>query len=408
MKKVLSTILALALVASTFAACTAKPASTPTPGSTAAPANVTLKVWGPQEEQANLKTMTDSFKAANPETNYTFEFGVVAEGDGITKYSEDPSAAADVFMFENGQTNDFVKNGGLYEVTINKDDIVARNMPVSIDAASADGKLYAYPMTADNGYFMYYDKSVFSADDVKSLDKMLEVAGTANKKFFMDVSNGYFIASFFLGGGCTMSLDADGNQILDFNNEKGVTTGEAIRKFTANPAFLTGDDTVLTGGFGTSIAAGVSGIWNAEAIKGKLGDNFAACALPTFTWGTEQKQMASFGGYKLVGVNSLTAYPEQAMALADWLTNEENQAIRFKTRQMGPSNIKVADSAEVKANESLVALAAQNEFALPQNNVSNSYWGASDAFGLALENKDKTDMKTLLDQMVSQIQAAAK
>ena len=65
-----------------------------------------------------------------------------------------------------------------------------------------DGKLYAFPMTADNGYFMYYDSSVFSAEDVKSLDKMLEVAGTAGKKVFMDLSNGWYIASFFLGAGC--------------------------------------------------------------------------------------------------------------------------------------------------------------------------------------------------------------
>lgn len=402
MKKVLSAILALAMAATTFAACGEKPAS----GSTDTPTSATLKVWGPQEEQANLQNMIESFKKANPDTNYTIELGVVAEGEAMTRYSEDPSAAGDLFIFENGQTNDFVKNGGLYEVTLNKEDIVARNVTGSVESASVDGKLYAYPMTADNGYFMYYDKSVFTQDDVKSLDKMLEAANKAGKKIFMDVSNGWYIASFFLGAGCTMSLDADGKQILDFNNEIGVKTGEAIRKFTADPAFLTGDDSVLTGGFGSSIVAGISGTWTAEAIKEKLGENFAATALPQFTCGNELKQMASLGGYKLVGVNSLTAYPEAAMALADWLTNEENQAIRFSTRQIGPSNIVVSESADVKANEALAALAMQSKYALPQNNVSSKFWDPSEAFGLALENKEQGDMKSMLDQMVAQIQAA--
>ena len=133
----------------------------------------------------------------------------------------------------------------------------------SIEAATVDGKLYAYPSTADNGYFLYYDKSVLSEEDVKSLDKMLEVANAAGKKIFMDVSNGWYIASFFLGAGGKLGI-VDGKQTCDFNNENGVKAGEAIKAFTAHPAFLTGDDAVLTGGIGTTIAAGVTGTWNAE------------------------------------------------------------------------------------------------------------------------------------------------
>ena len=46
-------------------------------------------------------------------------------------------------------------------------------------------------MTADNGYFMYYDKKfIFSADDVKSLDKMMSVAASSGKKFAMDLIRG--------------------------------------------------------------------------------------------------------------------------------------------------------------------------------------------------------------------------
>ncbi len=396
MKKVLVIVMMFAMLGLAFAGCAT---ATPTK------AVYDLKVWGSQDGQAMLQTMIDAFKAANTDAEYNITLGVVGEGDAKAKVLEDPSAAADVFSFANDQIVDLVNAGALYEVTRNKEAIIAANMPGSVEASTVNGKLYAYPETADNGYFLYYDKSVFTEDDVKSLDKILEVANTAGKKVFMDVSNGWYIASFFLGAGCTLTMGTDGKQVCDFNNANGLLAAEAIKKFTADPAFVTGTDDVFTGGMGTTIAAGVSGTWNAEAVSGSLGANYAATKLPTFTYGTEQKQMGSFAGYKLVGVNALTAAPVEAMKLAEWLTNEQNQVLRFTTRLMGPSNITAASSNEVKANVALAALAAQNQFATSQKEVAGTYWTPAEAFGATMEAKDYTkDLQTLLNEMVAQIQ----
>ena len=167
MKKLLI-LLATLLLATSLIACTAEEPVVEVK-------DVTLKVWGSQEDQAMLGEMVEAFKAANTGVNWTIELGVVGEPDARTKYLEDPEAAADVFAFPNDQVMDLVNAGALYEVTINKDAIVAANIQSAVDAATVDGKLYGYPMTADNGYFMYYDKSVFSEEDVKSLDRMLEI-----------------------------------------------------------------------------------------------------------------------------------------------------------------------------------------------------------------------------------------
>lgn len=408
MKKIVSMILAVLMVSSLFVGCAPKAPATPDApaATTATPTEkekVTLKVWGSQEDQAMLAEMATAFKAANTEKEYDISFGVVGENDAKTKYLEDPAAAADVFAFANDQLYDLVNAGALYEITKNKDAIIAANGAPSIEAASANGKLYAYPMTADNGYFLYYDKSVISEEQVKSLDGVLEAAKAADKKVFMDVSNGWYIASFFLGAGGKLEIK-DGKQLCDFNNENGLKAGEAIKALTAHPAFLTGDDSVLTGGFGDSIVAGVSGTWNAEAIQGKLGDNFAATKLPTFTMGSEQVQMSSFAGFKLMAVNSLTKSPVDAMALAEFLTNEENQIKRFEVRSMGPSNINAANSDAVKANIPLAALALQNTFAVSQKDVLGSYWGPAEAFGTVMEGKDYSkSVQDLLNEMVSQI-----
>ena len=366
--------------------------------------DVRLKVWAPQEEQELLKQMCEAFASAHPEDNYTFEYGVVGEGDARTTYSEDPAAAADVFMFANDHLRELAVNLSLYEVTRNKAEIMARNVQSSVEAATFNGALYGYPMTADNGYFLYYDKGVVSEEAAGSLETLLAAADAAGKKVHMDVANGWYIASFFLGAGCTLGINADGSQSCDFNNADGLVAAEAIKAFTAHPAFSPGDDNVLKGGMGSSICAGVTGTWNAAAIQEALGDNYAATKLPTYTVDGRVVQMGSFGGFKLVGVNSLTQFPEQAMDLADWLTNEENQKTRFEVREYGPSNKNVAESEAVKSNIALAALALQSQFAVPQNDVLGNYWTPAGAFGAALEAKDYSkSLQDMLDTMVGQI-----
>ena len=365
---------------------------------------VSLKVWGAQEDQAMLQTMVENFKKDHSEQNYNITFGVVGEKDTQTKIMEDPEAAADIFAFPDDQLNDLIKAGVLYEITLDTEKIRTENSEGSVSAASVGNKLYAYPMTADNGYFLYYDKSVFNEEDVKTMDGLLAAAAKRNKKVLMDISNGWYIASFFLGAGCKLGLDENGKQTCDFNNENGVAAGEAINAICAHSAFVTGEDAILTGGIGNTIAAGISGTWTADAIKEKLGENYAATKLPTFTLAGKQVQMKSFAGYKLMGINSNTKRPKEAMKLAQYLTNEANQLLRFEKRAMGPSNKMAAQNEKVKQNVALAALASQNEYGISQANVLSSTWQPLEAFGTAMEGKDyKKTTKEYLDAMVTQI-----
>ncbi|KAE9634890.1 extracellular solute-binding protein [Defluviitalea raffinosedens] len=414
LKKVMALVLAAVMSTALFAGCGNKGASTSTGNSstttssntqdTGSKEKVTLKVWGAQEEQPLLKEMVESFKAAHPEKEYDITLAVVSESDLKGKYLDDPAAAADVFAFANDQIWDLYNAGALYEVTRNKDAIISANIEGAVDAATIDGKLYAYPMTADNGYFLYYDKSVISDEEAKTLDGILAAADKAGKKVVMDISNGYYIASFFFGAGCTLKIE-NGKQVCDFNNANGLKAAEAIKAFTAHNAFMTGDDPVITAQIGDTVAAAVTGTWNAEVIKSKLGDNFGVAKLPTYTSGSEQIQMGSFMGYKLVGVNSQTKFPVDAMDFAEWITNEENQKLRYEKRGLGPSNKNVAESEAVKSNPVLGALAEQSKYAVSQKDVLGSYWTPAEAFGAALEAKDYSkSLQELLDEMVAQIQ----
>lgn len=404
MKKIIALIM-IGILTLSITACSV---STPEKKGETEPTSekITLRVWGSQEDQEMLQNMVNDFIAANTDKEWDISLGVVGEPDLRQKYLEDPAAAADVFAFANDQILDLVNAGALYKVTRNTDDFKDIYAPGTIEAASVDGQLYAYPMTADNGYFMYYNKNILSDEDVLSLDAMLAKANAEGKKIFMDVSNGWYIASFFLGNGGTLTIGDDGKQVVNFNDAKGLQAGEAIKAFTADPAFLTGDDAILLAGLADgSIIAGVSGTWNAEKVSEALKDGYSATKLPSYTTSDGLVQMGSFAGYKLLGVNSQTKHPVEAMDLAAWLTNEANQVKRFELRQMGPANVNAAKSEAVQSNVALAALAEQSQFATSQKEVLGTFWNPAEAFGTAMEAKDYSkSVQEMLDDMVTQMQ----
>lgn len=413
MKKIIALLMAVLMTVTMLAACSStpkEPATSPaaqdSPAQTepaAPPAEkekVTLKVWADQGELALIEKLCNEFAAEHTEKEYTFDYGAVGAVDGKTRYLEDPAAAADVFLFADDQLVDLVKADALYEVTRNTDAVVAANTPGSINAASYEGTLYGYPMTSDNGYFLYYDTSVLTEEDLATLDGILAAANAAGKKVHMDVSNGWYLASFFIGNGCTLTIE-DGKQVIDFNSANGLAAAEAIRAFCNDPAFVTGDDSVLAGGIGDAIACGVSGTWMASAIQEKLGDNYGCCKLPTFTCDGKQVQMGSFLGCKIYGVNSQTAYPVDAMELAEYLTNEKAQIERYQELNYGPSNINALADETIASNLALQALSAQSEFAISQM-VLGGFWTPAEAFGAELEAHSTADLQTMLDQLVEQ------
>ena len=351
----------------------------------------------------------DVGKAVGVLVNYggkiTINLGAQSEKEAKDTVLTDPTAAADVYAFADDQLNELVQAGALQEVQLNADDIKSRNTAASVDAATLNGKLYAYPLTADNGYFMFYDKSFFTEDDVKSLDTMMEKAAAAGKKVSMDVANGWYLYSFYAGAGLNLSLADDGvNTVCNWNEAPGADVTQAVIDICKNPGFLALKDEEFTGKLkdGT-LVAGVNGTWRANDAAEVWGDNYAACKLPTYTLNGEQVQMASFSGYKLIGVNPHSANVGAAMLLADFVTNEENEELRFKERAQGPSNTNALAAASSPA---LTAVVAQSEYANLQR-VGGNYWASAETLGQICVNgnPDGKDTQTLVDDAVAGITA---
>ena len=142
------------------------------------------------------------------------------------------------------------------------------------------------------------------------------------------------------------------------------------------------------------------------ALRQLWGDDFGAAKLPTFDCAGEQVQMSSFSGCKLIGVNAYSDEAEWADELAQWITNEQNQMLRFEERGQGPANKTAAQSEEVQASGSIAALLAQSEFSDLQR-VGGKYWTPTSEFGLnmAAGNPSGSDLQAQLDRLVEAVTA---
>ena len=402
MKKILSLVLALCMVLSLCSCALAE--------------DVTLTVWvGDNQDIEWINGVIENFKAAYPDNNYTINVGVQNEGDCSKTVLNDPTAAADVFTFADDQFNSLLNGGALQQVLDGADDIIANNTPESIAAATGnDGNLYAYPATADNGYFMFYNKEYFTEDDVKSFNTMLDKAAAAGKYVGFPMSNAWYFYSWFKGAGLDMHVNEDGvTNTCNWNATDTPITGvqvvEALLAIASNPGFKEADsDPFVAGVKDGSIIAGVSGTWNANVAAEAWGDNYAATKLPTYTVAGQEVQMASFSGFKLVGVNPYSENLGAAMDFAAFMTNEESQVSRFAMRRQGPSNTKALASEVVQAEPAIAAIVAQAPYADVQR-VGSKFWDTAAALGKIIVNgnPDGTDLQTLLDNCVAGITAAA-
>ena len=178
-------------------------------------------------------------------------------------------------------------------------------------------------------------------------------------------------------------------------------------KIAKNSGFKNGNDAVLEAGANDgSVIAGVSGVWQSEKLKAAWGDNYAAVKLPTYSCAGKDIQMGSFVGYKMIGVNSGSKQVEWATKLAEWITGQENQELRFKMRGQGPANIKASESEEIKNAPAIRALLEQSEFGTLQR-IGGRYWEPMVKFGsnMATNNLGHKSLQKVMDELVAEITA---
>lgn len=409
MKRKFYLFFSIILLAVLIQGCQKKPPVKTEKEKTVKAGTVNLAIWCAAEDEELISQIIDGFKAEYSSQDFNITYKPQSESSCTDALMADLENGADVFIFADDQLKTLVAAGALEPVE-NEEPVRKANLPESVLAASVNDTLYALPLTADNGYFLYYNKKYFPEKSIKSLDRMLDIAAQHGKKFSMEWSSGWYVYSFFGNTGLTVGLNDDGiTNYCTWNSKKGKIKGidvaRSMARIAKHPGFTSTDDAgFLKGVKDNTIIAGVNGIWNAVALEKAWGKNFGAAKLPLYTCAGKQVQMASFSGYKLAGVNAYSGEKEWAAKLAGWIANEENQKLRFIMRGQGPSNINAAASKEVKSSPAITALLGQSEFSCLQR-IGGNFWEPVAAFTEDILSNSQTDksLQEKLDKMAEGI-----
>ena len=400
MKKILSLVLVLIMLAS-FAACGGNNTTTTTVpqgnqggentgNENEVPENplagtYDITMWVSEKEGVAELTQKqiDAFELANPGIVINASIEGVTEADAGSKVVADVVTAPDIYCFAQDQLARLVQASALAAPgKAASEAIVAANDAGSVAAATVAGTLYAYPMTSDNGYYMYYNTSLISEEDAESLEKIIEICEQNNLKIRYALENAWYTASFFFATGChsnwTMNEAGQFTAVDDdFNSDKGLIAMKGMQKLAQSTCYDSNADIF------TDAAVVISGIWAAGDAEAHFGENYGATDLPSFEVDGTSYHLGSFTGNKLMGVKPQTDGKKGAVLslLAQYLTGEECQNQRYAQFQWGPSNKTAQANEAVQSNVALAALAKQGEYGTPQGQIHGSWWDIAKVLG---------------------------
>lgn len=402
-----------------------------------------MSVWSETEAHPLFLNVLKGFvtdNAYDPTNNVVYEFSIRL-GDEFASASTtilaDVSLAPDVFGFPDDQVEDLVNGGVLQELTgNNKNWAVTNNVETSIASGTFNNKLYAYPQTADNGYFLYYNSEFLTPEDVSTMDNIFAKLKSHSEtrtdelksQLVFDFENAWYIPSFFFH---SHAGEAEADPVFSYDptmkkmnttitDEAGQNAARGFEKVLseANKPYIQASGLTDSVQKFSNVDAdgkprvpeallGVSGTWDSLALKAAMGEGYAATHLPTFTpiaadgTALPQQQMGSFAGSKLIGVSVQSDATKSYFAhkIAQLLTNAETQIARFKLQRFGPSNIEAQKDPDVVSDVALAALNAQAEFAVSQSrSVNGKFWDPGAAFGKTVVSGDYGEEgKTVID-----------
>lgn len=421
MKRNFLVLLMIAAMAVSSSACSK---SVPSSGTTTGTVNsattktgeaepVTLKIWAPENQiqTGTLDSMTKSFQALHPEWNITFNVETQGEDTLKDEILKDVSAAGDVFFFASDQLNELINAGAIARLGGSTEEMVKTTMGESVvKTVTNDNAIYGIPFT-HNTFIMYYDKSLLSAEDIKSVEGiMAKDTGDKVYNFCFDPAGGWKLGAWYYGADLTIygKSQTDFAAGANWNNSTGVAVTNYLIDLINNPKTAFADDVSLSELTADHrIGAWFDGSWNYNLYKDALGDDLGMAVIPTFNPDGKDYQLKGFYGSKAIGVNSQSKNPAVAVAFAAYLGSEEMQLERFEKNGQVPTNLKVGESEELQADEVAKVIVDEVNTASVMQPTSveftSKYW--SNAVGIATEIKtgelNKENVQKKLDTFVA-------
>lgn len=341
--------------------------------------------------------------------NVEVHISSVSERDAASYVISDVDLAPDIYTFSQNSLALLVQRSAIQSVPDGyARDVRKENDAQSVEAATIGGQLFAYPLSTNYGYVMYYDKSVIT--DPTDMTQIISDCKAKNKYISFNVRDPYYGFSYFSGAGAEISWETDNSGAFishhdDYDTDLGVIACKGIKELI-NSEVLTLSDSPSEFVSALPSAAVITSIYNDPLVKDLLGSNYAVSELPYYTVDGNKYHLGSYHGNLLVGVKPQRSASRAVLVhkIAKYITGYACQKERLYHYYWLPTNktVQLMDSRSLARN----AYDDQLKFATKQFNTENSWNNifSQVLVGLASEtNNTEEAYKGLLDKYISSV-----
>lgn len=321
-------------------------------------------VGAPLKQQDFMKSLLSDF---NKKTNSKINFTVITwEEDQAADNMSTPKDGPDVYPYASDQTLRLFARNALWSIPNSDASWISSSMGAdarTYATLAGVNKVVGYPFAADNGYVMFYDKSVCSAEDIDTVDKLFAKADELNYEVNFDLAGGFYSTGTLMtynGGKSLYKLTAkDGGAYSassTFDSEAGLKAGKLMKKIFNQNSLM---GSAEAPGKSREVLATITDTSKVAAFKQALGDNYAAAPLP-FVDDNRDVRLAVYLGYKFYGINPQKGDANHlaiSNAIAKFLANSYAQEKRFEQFSTQPTLSSLQDIA--KNEPHIAALIAQ-------------------------------------------------
>lgn len=300
--------------------------------------------------------------------------------DAANLQYSDPDNAADLYCFLEDDLIRLIKLDALTALSpLDAQWVKDNNLAFTVDTATYNDSVYAFPMSYQNATVLIYDKSVISPEQASTQEGIMAACMAADKKFCMDLMNPYVFSCYFLATGCDSRWypDADGGYttIVDnYNSTQGKFALMGLTDVLTSPTWITTDRNGMSSSiiWEEVLSQSAAVISTNTMLYGMfqeiVGENLAVTVLPTFDQYDETYQMRTYANSIMLGIRPQTdnRKAEILTELAKYLTSGACQMERYlRFYSVVPSNLAALEL--IGAEEPLIAaMVAQSQYAVPE------------------------------------------
>ncbi len=359
---------------------------------------INLTYSGTASNQTFNETLFEDFKAARKAAGDKNTYVITYVSHGPDKVDSEildwaSPDAPDVYEAASDKIGILYSKGALAKLSKTYADWIDAEMSsLGKQLSTFNGSYYTFPYTGDNTYYLQYDKSVFSEEDVQSIEGLLAAAEEKGVQVGYNLKEAFWggAAMFTFGADYEVTYDEDGNYTTEanFNSEAGLKGAKALLKIMTHKAWVNQAGVPASD---SKVKATIAGTWDVAGYKDALGENYACAPMPTVTVDGETKNLGCFLGGKFLGVNPQRSAGDTdrfvaANELAKYLAGHEAQTKRYEHANIYPCIVSAQNHPAMATDANIQTLKAQSEFAHAQTAVPAEFWNAPAALTAGIED----------------------